>query len=95
MMPESGTKDVTGFSKRPSNFLTFSNGAVGNGRKQTVTVGKLGAKKPYQITLFGNGRDCPEPPSLGSTPGHPKICPYFTGFFAALYRFSNHRKKPD
>jgi hypothetical protein len=85
MMPESGTKDVTGFSKRPSNFLTFSNGAVGNGRKQTVLAGKSGAKKPYEITLFGIGRERPEPPSVGSTPGHPKICPYFTGFFAALY----------
>lgn len=49
-------------------FLTFSNGAVGNGRERTVSAGKLEAKKPYKVTLFGNGRDCPEPPSVGSIP---------------------------
>jgi hypothetical protein len=47
---------------RLSGFLTFSNGAVGNGGEATVWARKLGAKKPYEITLFGNGRDSPEPP---------------------------------
>ena len=45
-----------------------------NGREVTVSVGKLGAKKPYKTILFGSGRDIPEPPSIGSTPGHPKSC---------------------
>jgi hypothetical protein len=62
-------------------FPTFSNGAVGNGRDRMVSLGKLGAKKLYEITLFGIGRERPEPPSVSSTPGHPKFRPYFTGFF--------------
>jgi hypothetical protein len=53
-------------------FLTFSNGAVGNARERTASSGNLGAKKPDKITLSGSGRDSPEPPSVGSTPGHPK-----------------------
>jgi hypothetical protein len=36
------------------DFLTFSNGAVGNGRERMVSAGKLAAKKPYKIALFGN-----------------------------------------
>jgi hypothetical protein len=63
--------------------LTFSNGAVGNVREATVQAGKSGAKKPYEITLLGIGGERPEPPSVGSTPGHPKIYPYFIAFFAA------------
>ena len=61
-------------------FLTFSNGAVGNARERTASSGKLGAKKPNKITLSGSGRDFPEPPSVGSTPGHPKKKCYFTAF---------------
>jgi hypothetical protein len=49
-------------------FLTSSNGVVGNGRERVVSAGELGAKKPYKITLFGIGRDSPEPPNSGSIP---------------------------
>lgn len=55
-------------------FLTFSNGAVGNGRYWPVRAGKQSGEKPYKVTHFGIGRERPEPPSCGSTPGHPKSC---------------------
>ena len=41
-------------------------GFMGYGQGAKVT------RKPYDITRFGNGRYCPEPPSVGSSPGHPK-----------------------
>lgn len=44
------------------------------------------AKTPYKIRLFGIGRDCPEPPSLGSTPGHPnKIRLILQDFWSRSY----------
>jgi hypothetical protein len=55
-----------------SNFLTFSSGAVGNGREWTGSVGSRAAKKPYKITRIGSGRDSPEPPRSGSNPAGPK-----------------------
>jgi hypothetical protein len=66
-------------------FLTFSNEAVGNGRDWAVSVGNLKAKKPHKITLFGSGRDYPEPPSVGSIPvGATKISSILQGFSRRL-----------
>jgi hypothetical protein len=67
-----------------SHFVTDGSETVGIGRDGS---GTNAAEKPDRITLFGNGRDRLESPSLGSTPGHPKFSPYFTGFFAAFDPF--------
>lgn len=53
-------------------FVTFCHGRVGNGRNREGWLGNGAAEKPDRITLFGNGRDRLESPSVGSTPGHPK-----------------------
>ena len=52
-----------------SHFVTDGSERVGIGRDGT---GTSAAEKPYTMTLFGNGRDWLESPSVGSTPGHPK-----------------------
>jgi hypothetical protein len=65
-----------------SHFVTDGSETVGIGRNDR---GTSAADNPGRITLFGNGRDRLESPSVGSTPGHPKkYCPYFTGVSAAL-----------
>ena len=53
-----------------SHFVTDGSETVGTGRDGS---GSGAAEKRYEVTLFGNGRDRLEPPSLGSTPGHPRI----------------------
>lgn len=40
----------------PARFLTFSNGAVANGRYWTVWAGNQSGEKPYNVTRFGSGR---------------------------------------
>jgi hypothetical protein len=54
-----------------SHFVTDGSEMVGIGRDGS---GTNAAEKPDRITLFGNGRDRLESPSVGSTPGHPKSC---------------------
>ena len=51
-----------------SHFVTDGSEAVGIARDDR---GTSATEKPDGITLFGNGRDRLESPSLGSTPGHP------------------------
>jgi hypothetical protein len=61
MRLESGAKDNGGFA----------------GRRAVTSWEPEWRKTLTKITLFGSGRDSPEPPSVGSTPGHPKeYCPY-------------------
>jgi hypothetical protein len=70
---------------RRSGFLTFSNGPVGNGRERAASAGNVATKKPYKITPFGSGRDCPEPPSVGSIPvGATRGLLILYGFFVHL-----------
>jgi hypothetical protein len=61
-----------------SHFVTDRSEAVGIGRDD---LGTSAAGKPYKITLFGDGRERLESPSVGSTPGHPnKIAVILQGF---------------
>jgi hypothetical protein len=77
--PNAGTRTRLGLTAH--GFLTFSNGAVGNGRDWAGLAGSREAKKPDKITLFGSGRDCPEPPSIGSNPaGATKKLIFHKGF---------------
>lgn len=63
-----------------SHFVTDGSEMVGMAKGW---LGNGAAEKPERITLFGNGRDRLESPSVGSTPGHPnKYYSYFTDFLS-------------
>ena len=66
--PESVIAFRGGLADGVSQFVTDGSETVGIGRDGS---GISAAEKSYGITLFGNGRDRLESPSLGSTPGHP------------------------
>jgi hypothetical protein len=64
-----------------ADFLTFSNGAAGNGRKGKGSAGSRATKKPCRITRIGSGRDSPEPPKVVRIPlGLPTVA-LFCGRF--------------
>jgi hypothetical protein len=50
------TVSLDRMTHHPSDFLTFSNGAVGNEREWAGTTLSLCDEKPHRITLFSNGQ---------------------------------------
>lgn len=52
--------------------VIFCHGRVGNARNREGWFGNGAAEKPDGVTLFGNGRERLESPSVSSSPGHPK-----------------------